>query len=93
MYLTYAADMKISQAEKLVKARRDPDFARNMEVKDLSPQQSANQVRLRKSVQATEVRLEELEAGISGIKKRLNRRQSGRQPAQSAADFSQTCIS
>ena len=65
--------MKTGQAEKFLKARQDPSFARAMQIKELSPQQSADQVRLRKVVQMTEARLAELEAGIGGLKRRTDR--------------------
>lgn len=68
------ADMKAGQAEKFLKARQDPSFARSMQIKDLSPQQAADQLRLRKVVQMTESRLNEVEAGIAVLKRRSDRR-------------------
>ncbi|EKC98548.1 hypothetical protein A1Q2_07144 [Trichosporon asahii var. asahii CBS 8904] len=74
------ADMKAGQADKFLKARKDPSFARAMQVKELSPQQHADQVRLRKIVSMTESRLSELDTGIAGLKRRASERPRG-QPA------------
>lgn len=72
--------MKAGQADKFLKARKDPSFARAMQVKELSPQQAADQVRLRKIVSMTESRLSELDTGIGGLKRRASERPRG-QPA------------
>lgn len=72
--------MKAGQADKFLKARKDPSFARAMQVKELSPQQQADQVRLRKIVSMTESRLSELDTGIGGLKRRASERPRG-QPA------------
>lgn len=64
--------MKTGQAEKFLKARKDPSFARAMQIKELSPAQSAGQNRLRKVVQITDSRLSELDAGIASLKRRAN---------------------
>lgn len=66
--------MKAGQADKFFKARKDPSFARAMQVKELSPQQQADQVRLRKVVSMTESRLSELDTGIGGLKRRASER-------------------
>lgn len=66
--------MKAGQADKFLKARKDPSFARAMQVKELSPQQQADQVRLRKIVSMTESRLSELDTGIGGLKRRASER-------------------
>lgn len=64
--------MKTGQAEKFLKARKDPSFARAMQIKELSPAQSAGQTRLRKVVNMTDSRLSELDAGIASLKRRAN---------------------
>jgi hypothetical protein len=43
--------MKARQAEKLFKARKDPTLEKIMSVRQLSVQQSASQLKLRKAVQ------------------------------------------
>ncbi len=43
--------MKIGQADRFLKAKQDPSFARVMQVRDLNPEQAASQVKLRKAVQ------------------------------------------
>ncbi|OCF34018.1 hypothetical protein I316_04364 [Kwoniella heveanensis BCC8398] len=78
-------DMKVSQAEKFLKARRDPTFARIMQVQELSPEQSASQNRLRKAVQITESRLEELESSINGLRRKAERHEQGRGDSQPPA--------
>lgn len=86
------ADMKARQAEKFLKARQDPSFARAMQIKELSPQQSADQVRLRKVVQMTEARLAEVEAGVNGLKRRTERRDSRHTPQQPALERMQRTV-
>ncbi|WOO77876.1 Nucleoporin [Vanrija pseudolonga] len=78
-------DMKVGQAEKFVKARKDPSFARAMQIKELSPQQAAAQLRLRKVVQMTEARLDELDAGIAGLKRRSEHNRDSRRLSQQPA--------
>ncbi|KAK4685887.1 hypothetical protein P7C73_g4252, partial [Tremellales sp. Uapishka_1] len=73
-----AADMKVGQADKFLKARQDPSFARVMQIKDLSPSQAASQVKLRKMAQMTETRLEELDAGIIGLKRKIDRKENSK---------------
>ncbi|WWD00126.1 hypothetical protein V866_007034 [Kwoniella sp. B9012] len=71
-------DMKTGQADKFLKARQDPSFAKVMQIKDLSPEQAASQTRLRKAVQIAETKIEELEASIAGLKRRAELREQGR---------------
>lgn len=72
-----SADMKLGQAARFMKAREDPQFAKAMQIKELNPQQAADQIRLRKVVQMTEARLDELDAGIAGLKRRSKPQQRG----------------
>ncbi|EIW68597.1 hypothetical protein TREMEDRAFT_74106 [Tremella mesenterica DSM 1558] len=64
------SDMRVGQAEKFLKARQDPAFASAMQVRELNPQQSEAQIRVRKSVQNAEHRLDELESLIAGLKRK-----------------------
>lgn len=81
------ADMRVGQADKFLKARQDPSFARVLQVKDLNPEQAANQTKLRKTIQMIDARLEELSTGVSGLRKRVDRRDSGRQTAKYVQPF------
>lgn len=82
--------MKAGQAEKFMKAREDPSFANAMQIKELSPQQAADQIRLRKVVQMTEARLDELEVGIAGLKRRSKR--DNARPSQPALERIQRSV-
>ncbi|KAK6904192.1 hypothetical protein I203_107708 [Kwoniella mangroviensis CBS 8507] len=78
-------DMKTGQADKFLKARQDPSFAKVMQIKDLSPEQAASQTRLRKAVQVADTKIEELEASIAGLKRRAELREQGRSNTQQPA--------
>ncbi|KAK8846598.1 hypothetical protein IAR55_005684 [Kwoniella newhampshirensis] len=78
-------DVKVGQADKFLKARRDPSFARVMQIKDLSPEQAAIQVQIRKAVQVAESRLEELDESVAGLKRRAERREQGREGSSQPA--------
>ncbi|WWC87343.1 uncharacterized protein L201_002232 [Kwoniella dendrophila CBS 6074] len=78
-------DMKTGQADKYIKARQDPSFAKVMQIKDLSPEQAANQLRLRKAVQLVENKIEELDTSITGLKRRSERKEQGRNTSQQPA--------
>ncbi|WVF70427.1 hypothetical protein IAT40_005217 [Kwoniella sp. CBS 6097] len=78
-------DMKVSQAEKFLKARQDPAFAKVMQVQDLSPEQSASRSSIRKAVQVTESRLEELDSSINGLRRKAERHEQGRGASQQPA--------
>lgn len=56
-----------------------------MQIKELSPQQAAAQLRLRKVVQMTEARLDELDAGIAGLKRRSEHNRDSRRLSQQPA--------
>nr|XP_019047643.1 hypothetical protein I302_04259 [Kwoniella bestiolae CBS 10118]OCF26573.1 hypothetical protein I302_04259 [Kwoniella bestiolae CBS 10118] len=78
-------DMKTGQADKFLKARQDPSFAKVMQIKDLSPEQASSQLKLRKAVQVAETKIEELEASIAGLKRRAEMREQGRGNSQQPA--------
>ncbi|WRT65194.1 uncharacterized protein IL334_002137 [Kwoniella shivajii] len=78
-------DMKVGQADKFLRARQDPSFAKVMQVKDLSPEQASSQLKLRKSVQIAETKIEELDASIAGLRRRAERQEQGRINSQQPA--------
>nr|XP_018265939.1 uncharacterized protein I303_02316 [Kwoniella dejecticola CBS 10117]OBR88097.1 hypothetical protein I303_02316 [Kwoniella dejecticola CBS 10117] len=78
-------DMKTGQADKFLKARHDPSFAKVMQVKDLSPEQAASQTTLRKAVQVAESKIEDLDASITGLRRRAEQREQGKATSQQPA--------
>jgi hypothetical protein len=73
--------LKAGQAEKILKARKDPAFARVLSVKELNAQQSASQLGLRRAVKVVEARLEELDESIAGLKRKSSNQDSRRRPS------------
>lgn len=78
---TFSADLKAGQAEKILKARKDPAFAKVLSGKELNSQQSASQLGLRRVVKVVEARLEELDESIAGLKRRSSNQDSRRRPS------------
>lgn len=53
--LTPVADIKSQQVDTFIKARKEPSFEKSMQVTELSPQQAAMQVELRKVMRVSAV--------------------------------------
>jgi hypothetical protein len=73
--------LKAGQAEKILKARKDPAFAKVLSVKELNAQQSASRLALRRAVRVVEARLEELDESIAGLKRKSSSQDSRRRPS------------
>jgi nucleoporin NUP159 len=74
------ADMRSGQLEQFAKARDDPSFVKVIEVTQLSAQQMSDQTRINKAVQDVETGLEDLEMGLSGLKRRVEDARAGVAP-------------
>ena len=73
--------MKSGQLEQYAKARDDPDFAKGIEVTQLSAQQAADQKRINEAVAGVEAGLEDLEMGLAALQRRLDEAKSGQASA------------
>ncbi|BGP35686.1 hypothetical protein JCM10296v2_007538 [Rhodotorula toruloides] len=73
------AETKREEAGRFIRARADPAFAKMVRVRQLGPEQSENQRKIRLQMQAAIASAEQLEEHLLNLKKRLTDEKLGRQ--------------
>ncbi|BGP11697.1 hypothetical protein JCM10049v2_007617 [Rhodotorula toruloides] len=73
------AETKREEAGRFIRARADPAFAKMVRVRQLGPEQSENQRKIRLQMQAAIASAEQLEEHMLNLKKRLTDEKLGRQ--------------
>lgn len=77
-YVVLAAETKREEAARFIRAREDPAFAKMVRVRQLGPEQSENQRRIRLQVDAVRTKIEQLEEHMLGLKDQLAKEKLGR---------------
>ncbi|KAL7409677.1 hypothetical protein BDY24DRAFT_332670, partial [Mrakia frigida] len=78
--LMLKADTKMEESARFLRAKDDPDFAKMIRVRQLGPEHTENQQKLRKTTQLVRDRVLQLENHLAVLKKRVGQEKSGSVP-------------